>query len=221
MIVKLEVSPRDSKETSETLRTKGAVPAVFYGPKENATAIAINGRRLTQVWKEAGETTIITLTGNGEDRDTLIKDVQIHPVTGALLHADFYVLEKGKKITLNIPLEFTGEAPAEKAGHIISKALHEIEIEVAPTELPQHLDVDLSSLANVGDHISASQIRLPSSATLLTNPEEVVVSVTAFVEEKIEAPAPAEGAVPADGEAVAPAGGEAAAAAPEGEAKAE
>lgn len=214
MIVKLEVSPRDSKESTETLRKRGAIPAVFYGPKEESTAVAINERKLSSVWKDAGETTIITLTGAGEDKDTLIRDVQFHPVTGALLHADFYVLEKGKKITINIPLEFEGVAPAEKAGHVISKALHEIEIEVTPAELPQHLAVDLTMLANVGDHITAGQIKLPSSATLLTGPEEIVASVTEHVEEKEEAPAPAEG-VAAEG--AAPAEGEAAAA--EGESK--
>lgn len=214
MIVKLEVSPRDSKESTETLRQRGAVPAVFYGPKEESTAISIDARKLASVWKDAGETTIITLSGAGEDKDTLIRDVQFHPVTSALLHADFYVLEKGKKITINIPLEFEGQAPAEKAGHVISKALHEIEIEVAPAELPQHLAVDLTVLANVGDHITASQVKLPPSATLLTGPEEIVASVTEHFEEKEEVAAPAEGAA-AEG---APAEGEAAA---EGEAKSE
>lgn len=216
MIVTLEVSPRDSKESGAELRAKGAVPAVFYGPKEDSTPITINARKLENIWKEAGETTIITLKGAGDDKDTLIKDVQMDAVTGALLHADFYVLEKGKKITINIPLEFVGEAPAEKAGHVISKALHEVEIEVSPAELPQHLDVDLSSLANVGDHITASQIKLPASATLLTGAEEIVASVAAQVEEKEPEPAPAEGEAPADG--AAEAGGEAAPAA-EGEAK--
>ncbi len=214
MIVKLEVSTRDAGVSAQAVREKGAVPAVFYGPKESATPIAIDGRKLLAIWKEAGETTIITLTGAGEDKDTLIKDIQKDPVTGALLHADFYVLEKGKKITLNIPLEFVGLAPAEKAGHVISKALHEIEIEVAPAELPQHLEVDVSALANVGDHITAAQIKLPPSATLLSGADEIVASVTAHVEEKEvhETPAaPAEGA-PEEGEA---------AAAPEGEAKSE
>jgi len=195
------------------LREGGSVPAVFYGPKEESTAIAIDARKLKHVWKEAGETTIVKLTGLGEDKDTLIHDVQFHPVTSELLHADFYVLEKGKKITIKVPLEFTGAAPAEKAGHIIVKALHEIEIEVAPAELPHHLPVDMTKLENVGDHITAAQIALPSSAALITHGEEIVVSVTAFVEEKVEiTPAPetviltakteegaeAEGAAPAE-----------------------
>ncbi|MFA7309316.1 MAG: 50S ribosomal protein L25 [Candidatus Paceibacterota bacterium] len=212
----LEVQPRDSKESTETLRSRGAVPAVFYGPKEASTSIAINARKLESVWKAAGETTIITLKGAGEDKDTLIHDVQVDPVTSVIIHADFYVLEKGKKIKINIPLEFTGVASAEKAGHIVVKALHEIEIEVAPQELPHSLPVDLGVLANVGDHITVAQIKLPASAELITGADEIVASVTAFVEEKVEEPAPAaegaEGAAPAEGAegaAAAPAEGEA------------
>src|ERR1041385_2923962 len=99
----LEVTSR-GQETPEDLRKKGAIPAVFYGPKEKSTAVSIDGRSLERVWKQAGETTIITLKGLGKDKDTLIHDVQFHPVTGALLHADFYVLEEGKKIKIDVPL---------------------------------------------------------------------------------------------------------------------
>ncbi len=206
----LEVKPR-GKESADTLREGGAVPAVFYGPKEKSTAIAIDARKLEHVWKEAGQTSVVTLKGLGEDKDTLIHDVQFHPVTSKLLHADFYVLEKGKKIKIKVPLEFTGIAPAEKAGHIIVKALHEIEIEVAPAELPHHLAVDQTSLENVGDHITASQIQLPPSAALITHGDEIVASATEFKEEKIEEPTPAPETViltakPEEGEAPTPGG---------------
>ena len=187
----LEVKQRDAWDSADELRKSGSVPAVFYGPKQDATPIAIDARKLEHIWKEAGETTIITLRGVGEDKDTLIHDAQFHPVTSRLLHVDFYVLEKGKKVKIKIPLEFTGLAPAEKQGHIIVKALHEIEIEVAPQELPHNLPVDLSILADVGNHIRASGIKLPPSATLITHADEIVASVTEFREEKEEiTPAP-------------------------------
>lgn len=190
-MVTLEVRQRGESDRPEALRERGIVPAVFYGPKEKATPIAIDARKLEQVWKEAGETTIITLEGLGEEKETLIHDVQFHPVTGRLLHADFYVLEKGKKIEIKVPLEWVGQAPAEKAGHIVVKALHEIEVEVAPAELPHSLPVDLAKLENVGDHITASQIALPPSASLITEADEIVVSVTEFKEEPVEVtPAP-------------------------------
>lgn len=183
-MLELAIKPRDSKESTETLRVAGAMPAVLYGPKEDAIAITIDQRAFERLFKEAGETTLVKLKGIGDDKDTLIHDVQWHPVTDKPLHADFYVLEKGKKVTLNIPLEFVGTAPAEKLGHIVTKVVHEIEIEVAPHEIPQHLEVDISKLENVGDHIAAKEIKLPASAELKIDPEEILVSITAFVEEK-------------------------------------
>lgn len=199
-MLELQINPRDTKVSARDMRAKGIMPAVIYGPKEEATAIAINLKQFERIFKEAGETTLVKLKGIGVEKDTLIHDVQLHPVTDTPLHADFYVLEKGKKVTLNIPLEFVGSAPAEKAGHIVVKALHEIEIEVAPHEIPQHLEINISKLENVGDHIIVSDIKLPASAELKTNPEEIVASVTAFVEEKIETPVAAE-AAPAEGAA--------------------
>ena len=180
----LDVTTRDTSQSVDILRAKGTIPATFYGPKELPASISIDGRRMESIWRDAGETTIVTLKGVGADKDTLIHDVQLHPVSGKILHADFYVLEKGKKITINVPLEFIGEAPAEKLGHILVKTLHEIEIEVAPAELPHNLEVDISTLTEVGDHITAGEVKLPPSATLITEAEEIVASVTAFQEEK-------------------------------------
>lgn len=183
----LDVKVRDDKDSADVLRKQGIVPAVFYGPKERSTPIAIDARCLERIWKEAGETTIVTLKGVGENKDTLIHDAQFHPVTGKLLHVDFYVLEKGKKVRIKVPLEFVGAAPAEKAGHIVVKALHEVEIEVASHELPHRLVVEVGKLEKVGDHIVARDIALPESAALLTAPDEVVASVKEFKEEPIGA----------------------------------
>lgn len=200
-MVTLSVSPRGDK-TNDDLRAAGVVPGVFYGPKEAATQIAVNALELQKIWKEAGETTIVRLAGVGDEKDALFKDVQFHPVSGQMLHVDFYVIEKGKKVEISVPLHFDGVSPAEKAGHILVKALHEIEIEVAPAELPHHLVVDVSTLVNVGDHILAKDIKLPPSAELKIDADEIVASVTEVVEEKEEAPAaPAAEAAPAAPEA--------------------
>jgi len=198
----LEVQVRDPKEIPADLRMRGIVPAVVYGHKEPAQSISVNAGILESVWRDAGETTVITLKGLKSDMETLIHDAQVHPVTGKLIHVDFLALEKGKKIQISVPLEFVGEASAEKAGHVLVKALHEIEIEVAPAELPHGLEVDISSLVNVGDHITASQVKLPPSATLITDPEEFVLSVAGHInepvpEQKTEEAAPAEGEAPA------------------------
>jgi large subunit ribosomal protein L25 len=191
MSITLAVQARGN-ESAESLRAGGLVPAVFYGPKEQSTPVAIEARAFERALREAGETTIVTLTGVGDAKDTLIHDVQTDPVSGIPLHVDFYVLEKGKKVTINVPLEFEGTAPAEKVGGVLVKALHEVEIEVAPAQLPHSLSIDLSVLENIGDRILAKDIALPTSATLITDGDEIVASVTEAKEEETEAPAPAD-----------------------------
>ncbi|MBI4068299.1 50S ribosomal protein L25 [Candidatus Kaiserbacteria bacterium] len=208
-MISLPVTKRDGKQTADALRKSGVMPAVFYGPKETSTAITIPLPAFERLWRESGETTIITLTGVGEPKEVLIQDVAEHPVTGTPLHADFYVLEKGKKIEIAVPIEFEGIAPAEKEGGVVVKVLHEIEIKVTPAELPQHLTVDVSKLEKIGDHITVAQVKLPLSAELITDPEELVVSITEqkIVEEEETKPptdeelaAQAAAATPAEGE---------------------
>jgi large subunit ribosomal protein L25 len=198
----LQVKERSKKEKADTLRLSGLLPSIFYGPKEEAQPIAIDATAFGKVWKEAGGSSIVVLKGIGEDKEALIHDVDVHPVTGIPIHADLYVIERGKKITVSVPIEFIGEAPAEKAGHIISKALHEIEIEVRPSELPQHFEVDISSLSEVGDHITIGDITLPPSAELLQEKDEIIASVKEYIEVKDESPetVPAEEAEGAEGE---------------------
>jgi large subunit ribosomal protein L25 len=189
-MVELAVQKRETSG-AHALRAQGLVPAVFYGRKEASTPIAVPLKAFDKVFKEAGETTVITLTGVGDKKDVLVHAVQTDPLSGTPIHIDFYVLEKGKKIRLSIPLEFSGAAPAEKAGAVIVKTMHEIEIEVIPQELPHTLVVDLGMLTEVGSHILARDIVLPPSASLKTTPDEIVVSATAFKEEVVNATAPA------------------------------
>lgn len=187
----LDVQARDMTETPDALRARGVVPAVSYGPKDAPTHFVVDTKKVQKLWKEAGETTMVTLKGVGADKDVLIHDVQVHPLSGVVSHVDFYVVEKGKKVEVEVPLEFVGAAPAEKAGLIVTKALHEIEIEVDPRELPHHLPVDVSGLSSVGDHITAGDVKLPPSAKLLTDSHEIVASVIEPKIEKEETAAPA------------------------------
>lgn len=188
-MIQLAVKPRGSASAGE-VRDAGAVPAVFYGPKEPSQSIVISAVDVERVWHEAGETTMVRLTGLGEEKDVLFRDVQLHPVTDTILHVDFYVPEKGKKVEISVPLVFSGVSPAEKAGHVLVKALHEIEIAVLPVELPHELVVDISILEKIGDHVTAGQIKLPPSAELKIDAHDIVASITGVEEEVVIPVAP-------------------------------
>lgn len=185
----LKVEQRDTKIRPEVVREEGKVPAVLYGRKEESTPISINAKQFETAWKKAGESTIISLEGVGDDKESLIQDVAKHPVSGEVLHADFYVIEKGKKLHVNVPLEFVGESPAIKGlGGTLVKVLHELEIEALPRDLIHEIKVDISSLVDFEGHISVKDLSLPEGVTALAEPEDVVASVAEPREEEEEEP---------------------------------
>jgi large subunit ribosomal protein L25 len=186
---KLKVEKRDLKESLNLLRDSGKMPAVFYGPKDPSTPIKVTLADFKKAWKTAGESTVVSLEGNDIDADVLIHEVDLDPVTDVPIHADFYAIEKGKKLSVDVPLEFIGVAPAVKdLGAVLVKVLHDIEIEALPKDLPHKLEVDISGLVNFDSVITAQEIKLPEGVTLKVKPEEVIASVYEPKEEVIEAP---------------------------------
>jgi large subunit ribosomal protein L25 len=184
---KLKVEKRDIKERLESLRKSGMMPAVFYGPKDPSTPIKINLSDFKKAWKTAGESTVVSLEGDGIDADVLIQEVDLDPVTDIAIHADFYAIEKGKKLTVDVPLEFIGVSPAVKdLGAVLIKVLHEVEIEALPKDLPYKLEVDIAGLVTFDSVLTANDIKLPAGVTLMIKPEEVIASVYEPKEEVIE-----------------------------------
>ncbi len=187
----LKTEPRDTKTDTTALRKGGHIPAVFYGKKEASTPISLRQTDFMKVWKEAGESTVVTLETNDGAKESLIHDVELDVVTGNPLHADFYVFEKGHQVEVDLPIEFIGTSPAVKdLGGSIVKVLHTVKIEAMPKDLPHNLEIDISTLVNFGDQILAQAIPLPNGVTLKENPEEVVATVAAPREEKEEEAAP-------------------------------
>ena len=169
------------------LRDAGKLPVVLYGPKEASQSLSVDKRAFEKVLHEAGESSIVTLTGLGTTKDVLIHDVAFDPRKGGVVHADFYAVEAGKEITVGVPLEFVGEAPAVKLGGTLTKVLHEIEVTCLPKDLPQHIEVDVSLLDTFEKQIHVSDLKIPKNVTVENDGEDVVVLVQA-VEEEAEVP---------------------------------
>lgn len=187
----LQIKERNKEDNNFKLRKEGEMPAVFYGPKEEAKTISVKLTDFLSAWKEAGESSVIILKGVGEDHEAIIHDVDVDPVSGNPRHADFYIIEKGKKVKVSVPLEFVGVSNAVKdLGGTLVKVLYELEIEAMPKDLPQEVEVDISKLETMDDQISAGDVKLPEGVTLLTDPEDVVASVAeAMKEEEVVEPA--------------------------------
>lgn len=191
-MIKLTVEKRNDKDTAEFLRANGKIPAVFYGPKEAATSIVVSLSDFKKVFREAGETSVINLSGDGIDTEVLVHALDTDAVTDMPIHIDFYAIEKGKKLEISVPLDFVGIAPAVRdLGAVLIKVMHEIEIEALPKDLPKLISVDIASLTTLDSKIAAKDLVLPEGVSLKSNPEDVVAAVSEVKEEVVEA-APAD-----------------------------
>lgn len=191
MAITLKVEKRDVKADVAALRKAGKIPAVFYGKKEAATPISIATVDFIKTYRAAGESTVVILKGEGIEVESLIHDLDLHPVTGKPLHVDFYVFEKGKKIKVGVPLDFVGTAPAIKElGGSLIKVLHDIEIEAFPKDLPHKIEVDISALVDFKSSIKAGDLKLPEGVALAVSSEDIVASAAEPKAEEEEPAAP-------------------------------
>jgi large subunit ribosomal protein L25 len=159
------------------LLTQDLMPAIVYGPKQEAMPISIGLLAFKRMIRENGESSVIDLTGLGSPMQVLIHEVDRDPVTSSPRHADFYAIEKGAKVEVAIPLSFIGESAAVKAGASMVTVMHELEVSADASKLPHEIEVDITALENVGDKIHVSDIKLPSGVTTPVDGEEVIVLV--------------------------------------------
>ncbi len=186
---KLTATKRSKAEKLATVRNNGMVPAVVYGAHVENTILSVPSVDFIKVFRVAGESSTIQLAIDGINVDVLIHDVQLDPLKGFPLHVDFLAVDMNKPVQVAIPLEFTGVAPAEKAGlGVLVKVLHEVEVSALPKDLPHAISVDLATLATLEDQIHVSNIVLPKGVEMITDTEEVVALVAAAKEEVESAP---------------------------------
>ena len=185
----LKGEERSAKSKLASVREEGFIPAVYYGHKEKATPCVFPMKEFMKVWNEAGESTVVVLEMPKGKMNALIHEVQVDPVKGMPIHADFYILEKGHQVEVAVPLEFVGVSAAVKdlAGTLV-KVLHEVEIKALPEDLPHSFKVDISALDTLDSQILAESIVMPKGVTLVTGGDEVVAAISVAAEEVEEAP---------------------------------
>lgn len=189
--MELTVEKRASDVKAKALRDKGVLPAVIYGRSEESTPIAVDAKTFGKLYKAAGESSVITLKGLGADKQVLIHDVEFDAVSGAPIHADFYAIQKGQKVTVSVPFEFDGVSPAVKdLGGILTKVMHELELTCEPADLPHAIHVDISKLVALDSQIKVSDLAIPKSAELSVDADEVVAMISVAQDEPEEPAAP-------------------------------
>lgn len=182
---KIEAKNREGGVKLQNLKEAGEIPAVFYGMGKTSTSVSISTIEFKKIWQKAGESSTVLLNTPDGELNTLIHDVQVHPISGEPIHVDFLVIDVNKKIKVNVSLEFTGVSNAVKGGlGSLVKVLHEVEVEALPKDLPHNLNVDISKLETIEDKVLVSDVIVPAGVTIITNGEEVVANIAVQKEEE-------------------------------------
>ena len=166
------------------------IPAVIYGPKSKNRNLEIGRAEFNRALEISGQSSLVDVyIGEENPVKAIINDVARDPLSGNVIHADFYELDMNKKLKIDVELNFIGESPAvkEKGAELI-KNLDRIEVECLPKDLVPEIDVDISSLQEIGDHIFTKDIILPTGLEFVTQPGLAVASVEEIKEEIIMEP---------------------------------
>jgi large subunit ribosomal protein L25 len=175
------------------LRKNKLIPANVFGKNFKSSAISLKADDFGKIYAEAGETGLIELSWDGQKAPVLTHNVQMHPVTREVLHVDFHQVNLKEKVEATVPLEMVGEAKAvsDKTGVLLT-LLDEVEVEALPADLPEKIEVDVTALSQVGETITAGQLKLPSGVELKLDPETEIIRVDSLVSKEAEAEAAAE-----------------------------
>src|SRR5689334_25432937 len=201
----LEAQPRpDSsrgKNEARRLRVSGRVPAVVYGAKKETVAVSVDPKQISKILRsQSGHNTIFDLKVGNEQAKAMIVDWQYDPLKGTLLHIDLKRIAMDKALRVSVPVELTGVPEGVKTqGGILEQIVREVEIECLPSDIPDHIDLDVTALV-FGQVLRVSDLPHSGKIKFVTDETQPVAHITS-VKEVVEA-APAE------------AGAEAAAAAP-------
>jgi large subunit ribosomal protein L25 len=180
------------------LRRQGLLPAVIYGHHIQPINISLNAHDAGLVLPKLSSSQLVVVDVDGERHNALVREKQRHPVTDTLIHVDFQAVSMTEKLRVKVSIEFVGEAPAVKNFNgVVVPSKEELEIECLPDDLPSHIEVDLSGLAEIGDALHVRDISLPPRVSVMEDPDEVIVVITPPLSEaELEAAEAVAGAEP-------------------------
>ncbi|PIC56376.1 50S ribosomal protein L25/general stress protein Ctc [Sporosarcina sp. P12(2017)] len=175
------------KNTVSELRKSGWIPSVVYGYETESTPIAVKERDLLDTLRETGRNGVIKLTVDGNDKNVVLNDYQADVLTGFLTHADFLAINMTEELEVDVAINLVGDAPGEKAGGTIQQPVWEVTIRVKPSDIPDHIDIDVSEL-EIGETILVGDIRDKVKFEIVTEDEVGLVTISApRTEEELEA----------------------------------
>jgi large subunit ribosomal protein L25 len=173
-LIKAEPRTEFGKGAARRIRRADKVPAVIYGHGNDPIHVTLPGHDTMLAIKHGGANAVLNIEIEGKVQLALTKQVQADPIKGFLEHVDFVAVRKGEKVTVEVPVHVVGEANADA---LVVTEHTAVSVEAEATHIPENVEVSVEG-AEVGTQILASDLKLPSGTTLLTDPETLIVNIT-------------------------------------------
>lgn len=171
----------------KALRREGRLPAILYGRSFTPIAVTFDLKETSRILPYVTSSQLVIIELEGDQHHALVREKQLHPVQGSLLHVDFNVVSMTEKLRANVSIHLVGESSAVKDFNgILVTALDELEVECLPKYLPERIDIDISVLKDIGDALHVRDLVLDKEIEILTDLDEIVVLVTAPEAEEAE-----------------------------------
>lgn len=172
------------------LRRQGITPVHLFGHNVESTSLQCDTAQLQRVLARTGRTGLISLVldKDKKPRNVMVREVQREPRTDELLHVDFYQVSMREKVRVEVPIVLIGEAPALKLKeNFLAQELNSLDVECLPDRIPSRIEMDVSSLTEIGQALHVKDIRLDDEVTVLSNPEQMVAKISLrYVEKEVE-----------------------------------
>jgi len=204
--LEIQVDSREKKHKRDAKRLLrgGKIPAILYGPKTAPITVELNKREFNQRVAGLEGSHLVRLKSSAQilaDKVALVKEMQYHPISGDVIHADLYEVDLTVKITVRVPLRFVGKAAGVVRGGILQPIVREIEVECLPLDIPEYFNVDVGAL-DIGDAVHVEDLAMPEGVKAIYESNFALVTVVTPTVE--EAPTPAAAAEAPTAEAAAP-----------------
>jgi large subunit ribosomal protein L25 len=189
MDTKLEAERRDDhgKGVARKLRAAGRVPAVFYGHDQETIPLSIDAREMLHVMHTSGGSNVLLdLIVDGKTHLAMPREVQRDHIHNTLIHVDFLAVSRTEKIAVDVPVLEVGASIGVHEGGVVEHHLRDLHVECLPQDVPEHIEVDITPLA-IGDMIHVRDVIAPAGVTILTNPDDAVLSVITPAALRVEA----------------------------------
>jgi len=197
-VIEAQVRTPGGKNANRRLRKSGMIPAVIYGRGKQPVVVAVNPNDVkTILHSEAGRNTIFAVSVDGsEQNNAMVKDYQLDPVHGNLIHTDFLEIAMDRLLELAVNIEIVGDAEGVKlGGGIMDIVTRSIDVECLPSDIPESIKVDVSAL-KINDYIRVKNIQTDAKVRILTDPEVVIVTIVPPIKEEVPVEAAPETAEP-------------------------